>query len=655
MLSHEQYKETIAALNEYTKAYDEGNPIISDKQWDELYFKVVQYENCYGYFDVDSPSNRISYTVVNDLKKVVHSHPMLSLNKTKDYDSIKNWCEKYDNNVVAMAKADGLTCSLTYAYGNLVRAETRGDGKIGEDITHNARVIKSIPNRIEAFKDIDMLSIDGEVVCLYQDFESFKDMYKNPRNFASGSIRLLDANESARRNLSFIAWDIIDSSNKLNCTTFKDKLNILSKVNFIVIPYTTHTTEVSKDVALIQEKAKHLGLPTDGLVYRINDNNIWTQCGYDEYSNKGSIALKLYDETYETRLIDINWTMGRTGVLTPVAYFEPVVIDGTTIQNASLHNISVLKQTLGGLPVYKNQPISVYKANMIIPQIEQVTSRLNSGTEICVPTHCMYCNSVLEHCVSDNNIETIRCTNTNCDALKINKILHFVSKAGLDIPDLSIGTITDLYEGGFIRNYTDLFRLHNRTTELLQRHGYSTKSVTTLLSSIEAARTTSLGKFICALGIPNVGTSVSKKLAAYFKQYNMFRDAVISRSIVINGIGNSICNNIYNFDFTEADALVQNAIIKFKETNSDGGNNMSSSYKLKDMTFCITGKLEHFKNRGELVKLIEDNGGIFVKAVTSTCNYLIMNDDDSTSTKARTARRLGTTIITEREFLNMIK
>ena len=351
----------ITELNKATVAYDKGEPIMSDKEWDDLYFELQSLEKKYGQSLENSPTRKIHFEKVSELKKVKHSHPMLSLDKTKDIDVIKSFFGNQDR--IAMCKMDGLTCSLTYENGKLISAETRGDGIVGEDITHNALVIPSIPNKINYS---ERLVIDGEIICTYNDFENFKDEYKNPRNFASGSIRLLDSKECANRKLTFVAWDVIEGmSGKL----LTENLQELNKLGFNIVPITVSDT-VEVQIDTIKDFAKAFGYPIDGVVFKFNDIEYGKSLGATDHHFKNAIAYKFYDEEYETRLINIHWTMGRTGQICPIAVFEKLDIDGTEVSRASLSNISIMEQTLGKHP-FVGQEIVVTKRNQIIPKIER--------------------------------------------------------------------------------------------------------------------------------------------------------------------------------------------------------------------------------------------------------------------------------------------
>lgn len=357
-MTREEYIAKIKQLNEYTKLYDEGNPAISDEEWDMLYFDCQKFEEETGYVDPASPTSSIQFDVKNNLKKVTHNHPMLSLDKTKDIDVLRKWIKEP---TITMLKMDGLTVSIRYVNGKLVSAETRGDGVIGEDITENIKRLPSVPKTIPTKEET---IIDGEVICKYDDFEQFSDMYKNPRNFASGSIRLDDPNECEKRCLTYVGWDIISSKASL-----KERLETLADLNFIPVCYeVTDVENLEEQQSRLKALAAEKNFPIDGLVYKINDYESYMAKGHDNHSFRGGFAFKFYDALFETELTGITWSVAKTGRITPVATFKPVEIEGTTVQNASLHNLSIMKSVLGEKP-FIGQKIYVYKANMIIPQI----------------------------------------------------------------------------------------------------------------------------------------------------------------------------------------------------------------------------------------------------------------------------------------------
>lgn len=354
----------VSELNRHTELYDKGMPEISDKEWDDMYFELAALEHERGYILPNSPTQKVNYTVVNELQKVKHNHPMLSLDKTKNINEIKSFICNRD--WIAMLKMDGLTCSLMYENGRLVRAETRGDGEVGEDITHNAMVIPSIPKRIPY---TDRLVVDGEIICKLDDFKELDGEYKNVRNIASGSVRLLDSGECAKRKLTFVAWDVIGdcSYGNYDGKTLWSKLCMLMDFNFNVVPFRESELNIEDSIVVLKELADLYKYPIDGLVFKWNNCEEYESAGKTGHHFRGGLAYKMYDELYETKLIDIEWTLGKTGVLTPTAMFEPVVIDGTTVERASLHNVSIMKNIFG--QPYVGQKMYVYKANCIIPSV----------------------------------------------------------------------------------------------------------------------------------------------------------------------------------------------------------------------------------------------------------------------------------------------
>ena len=367
----EQYEWLLNLMKNLQQKYDEGHPIISDFEWDDYYTTLLRLEKELGYVDPESPSQKIHYDVVNELKKVEHNHPMLSLDKTKDIEEIKAFIANYD--WICMAKMDGLTCSLHYRGGRLVRAETRGNGLVGEDITHNAYKIPSIPKTIDSMYDT---VVDGEIICTYNNFEKFSTEFSNPRNFASGSIRLLDSNECAKRGLIFVAWDMINGYDKFNeediwPSTLNGKLEALYHLGFTVVPHFLQEDfeNLEDTIDNLKRIAKTDGYPIDGLVFKYNICRDYDLAGRTEHHFKGGLAYKFYDELYETELVDIEWSMGRTGVLTPVAIYKDIEIEGATCNRASLHNVSVMNELLG--QPFVGQKLWVSRRNMIIPQIEK--------------------------------------------------------------------------------------------------------------------------------------------------------------------------------------------------------------------------------------------------------------------------------------------
>lgn len=635
-------RNLIESLNYYTLKYDEGEPEITDKHWDELYFELKDLEDKYNIHFPDSPTNKINYQVVSELKKVKHNHPMLSLDKTKYKNTFLNYFKSINKNeeVIIMPKLDGLTCSLRYVDGKLVSAETRGNGEEGEDILHNALVISNIPTSI-AYKE--ELIIDGEVICLYSDFKEFESEYKNPRNFAAGSLRLLDSSKCAKRKLSFIAWNVIKGFEEKN--EFLYKLSRLKEYGFSIVPAYKHTTE--KDFLEILDHVTEISknYPIDGIVGRFNNLEFGESLGYTSHHPRSAYCFKFYDDEYETSLIDIEYETSRYGYLTPVAKFEPINTGDSIIEKASLHNLSIMKELLGEHPK-KGQKVYVIKANDIIPQI--VRSEINNKLteEITIPKVCPICGSPTEIVTSENKTKKLSCTNVNCISKVTNHIDHYASKKGMNIKGLSTTTINRLNDWGWLSSIKDIYELKNHRDKWISESGFGEKSVDNILESIEESKNCTLSQFISAISIPLVGVNIAKEIEKNFKTWTEFREAVEDDSFnfyTIDGFGERMNDTIKNFKYNEADYIASH-YLKFKSGDAQVTGNISA-------TFCITGKLKHFKNRDELKSFIEKIGGRVSTSVSSKTNYLINNDINSNSSKNKSAKSLNIPIITEEEFL----
>lgn len=638
----------IDELNRLTKLYDEGHPEVSDKEWDDLYFELVELERKTGEYYKDSPTQRVNYQVVNELKKVEHSHPMLSLDKTKSIDEVKTFIGNKE--YIAMAKMDGLTCSLTYRNGRLIAAETRGNGEIGEDILHNALVIKNIPKKINYQ---DELIVDGEVICTYENFKEFENEYKNPRNFASGSIRLLDSKECEKRNLSFIAWDCIKGLEKYNFLT--NRLIELSELGFTSVPHQANHPDVEFCINLIKDSAKCHSYPIDGIVFKYLDVNEYLAAGRTDHHFKGGLAYKFYDDEYETRLLNIEWTIGRTGQLTPVAIFESIDIDGTECTRASLHNISIMKEQL--YQPYRNEKIWVYKANQIIPQIsnkEWIANEYNPPENTFrIPSTCPICGgeTIIK---KESDSEVLYCGNPQCQGKLINRIDHFCSKKGLDIKGLSKATLEKLMNWNWINTYQDIFLLWQVRDKWIQKPGFGEASVDKILNAIAKVKeNVKLEQVIAAAGIPEIGSRVAKDLAKHYYSWDDFRAE--TNFLQYDGIGEVMNNNLLNFDYDDLNLdYTVNLHLKEGIKNSKDNEINPVTSTITDKVFCITGKVHLFKNRAELQADIENKGGKVVSSMSSKVNYLINNDNTSTTAKNKAAQAAGIPIITEEEYMNLI-
>ena len=641
-------KNLVEELNYHTKLYDQGTPIISDFDWDAMYFELFNLENLTGFYLPDSPTQRINYNVVNDLKKVKHNHPMLSLQKTQSIDEINAFIG--DKEYIIMLKVDGLTCSLGYEDGKLVSAETRGDGEVGEDILHNAMVVKNIPKKI-AYKG--KLTVDGEIICKTHNFKEFENEYKNPRNFASGSIRLLDSKECAKRNLSFIAWDCFADYNFNeygNRTTLSSKIATLGQWGFETTDFTTMGNFSEHNIEFFKDSAKDQGIPIDGLVVKYNDCKYYESLGRTDHHFRGGIAFKFYDETYETELLDIEYTMGRTGVLTPVAIFKTIEIDGCDVSRASMHNISVMRDLLDR--PYQTQKLNIFKANQIIPQIKSAEKHTEKTVYyIDIPKECPVCGGITEVHESVSGTVELLCMNPQCEGKLINRLDHFIGKKGLDIKGLSKATLEKLTDWGWVKSYKDIFHLEEHKIEWSNKSGFGTKSVENILNAIQEGRNCKLDKFIAALGIPLIGSRASKDLANHFGSWTEFINAIDSdfKFYVLPNFGGEMHNALVNFDYTEAINLANNYLVITTDEPT------TASISLEGKTFVVTGKLNKYKNRDELKHHIESLGGKVSGSISGKTDYLINNDVNSTSSKNTSAKKLNIPIISEEEFISLIE
>ena len=642
-------EELIKVLHHHDVLYEAGHPEISDTEYDNLYFELQTLENTYNIYLPNSPTQSIHYELKTELNKVTHNHPMLSLDKTKDMNEVYSFLDGQD--FLSMCKMDGLTCSLRYLNGKLVSAETRGDGYTGEDVLHNVLTIRNVPKRIEYE---DELIVDGEVICTYDDFEQFKKEYQNPRNFASGSIRLLNSEECAKRSLTFVAWDVIKGFDNLDYLS--EKLSRLYALNFTTVPWISGDDRDAKE--FLVNKAKELGYPIDGLVFKFDNIAYGELQGATGHHKKNAIAFKFADDSYFSQLKRIQWTMGRTGVLTPVAIFDPVEIDFTTVERASLHNVSVLRATLGDC-AYVGEPLQIYKANQIIPQIMPVPDeyRYNYGYVISHagvtandnPEWCPYCGHEIYYEQSPDGTIVAKCSNENCSGKIVNVLDYFCSKKALNIMYLSSEILEDLIDFGFITNRADIFKLHEHRSEWAQQDGYGLRGVDRILSSIATARQTTLDRFITSLGINLIGSTVSKELCKIFETYEDFKNACQNgyEFEKLPTFGVAKAEALRNYDFDEADEIYQhleitNPYFTVKEIKQP----------LKNMTIVITGSLNHYPNRDALKDEIMAFGGKVAGAVSKNTTLLINNDITSTSGKNKKALELNIPIISEDDFIS---
>lgn len=643
--NNQTQRQLVDILNKATDAYDAGFPIMSDEEWDELYFQLLKQEEN-GAIYADSPTQTIIYNIQSKLKKAEHNHAMLSLAKTKDLEQLKTFIkenEKLTTNLIIMPKLDGLTCSLLYENGKLIKAETRGDGYIGEDITHNIKVNKTVPQQIN-YKE--RLVVDGEIICTYKNFENFEYTYRNPRNFAAGSIRLLDPKECEKRNLEFIVWEVIEGFDY--CQTLSKKFEKVKGLGFKVITYEKlEIDELEEQIDTVKSESQFLSIPIDGAVIKFDNITASNLAGHTSHHFKNALAYKFYDETYETVLRDIDWTMGRTGVITPVAIVDPIDIDGTLVERASLHNLKIMSDLH---ITHFGQKLEIFKANMIIPQVAAAdTTITNDMKKIEIPNICPICGEPTE-IVEELNSKFLRCTNPDCGGKLINKLDHYCGKKGLDIKGLSKATLSKLADWGWIKDIEDIYNLDEHEDEWIKKPGFGTKSVKNILLAIKESMVCELDSFISALGIKHIGSNVAKEIYKYVDTYEEFRELVDNKFdfTLWEGFGPEKAKSILNFDYTQADKIYYEHGLFLTMTPKKYSTRKTD---LNNLTFCITGKLKNYKNRQELQNELENLGAKVVSSISSKTSYLINNDIESQSAKNKKAKSLSIPIITEDDLI----
>lgn len=639
------------ASDEY---YNKNNSIMSDEEWDEKFTLLKQMEKETGIQFADSPTINVGYIVKSELETVKHTHPMLSLDKTKDINEFENFAKKHPS--VLMWKADGLTCTLKYIDGVLISAETRGDGEKGEDVIHTVKTICNIPHRIPTTEHI--VEIDGEVIICKTEFERINEElkakgmkpYKHVRNLAAGTLRQLNSEIASQRKLEFVAWAGITG---FDSNSHIEILKQIQEMGFTTVMYAMYDEKTFvNDVENFKDSAKSSHIPIDGLVLKYDDIAYGLSLGHTEHHFRHSYVLKFYEDDEKTILRNIEWTMGRTGQLTPTAIFDTVEIDGTAVSRASVHNISICKKLQLGI----GDEITVIKAQEIIPQIRENLTRSNTFE---IPNHCPVCGEPTT-IKKDNDTEVLICTNANCKGKLLSRLTHFVSKPAMNIDGLSEATLQKFIELGWVNNPIDIFDIKEYSDQLKKIDGFGEKSVNKLLINIEESKNISLTNFIVALNIPLIGKTAAKVITKLCKNnIDNFTDKLNTNYdwTQIDGFGEEMKNSIHNW-YNSDDGHIEywnmisccNVITNTEGVDTQGVN----SNVLEGKTFCITGGLNQYKNRDSLIQEIENHGGAVVSGVSKKTTYLINNDKMSTSSKNKKANELNIPILSEVDFIELI-
>ncbi len=624
----------------------EDREIMNNKEYDQLYDELVQLEIETGIVLANSVTRKVGYEVLSNLPKVRHDQPILSLDKTKEVSKLVSFLS--DEEGMLSWKLDGLTLVITYINGELVQAITRGNGEIGEDITSNAKTFANLPLRID-YKE--PMTVRGEAIITYSEFErinehlSDEDKYKNPRNLCSGSVRQLDSQVTAQRNIHFYAFTVVSGGALTDSK--EDQLKWLDNQGFEVVEYKMVTAEsIPETVEWFSEHIRQRDFGSDGLVLTIDSLSRSESLGVTAKFPRHSIAFKWADEIKETKLINIKWNPSRTGSINPIAIFEPVELEGTTVERASVHNVSILQELELGI----GDTIRVYKANMIIPQIAENITKSNT---LEIPEHCPVCEGETRiQMIKD--AKTLYCTNPNCEAKRAKAFVHFVGRDAMNIQGFSEASIEKFIENDFIHDFVDLYHLKDHEEAIKTLGGFGQKSYDRIMKSVENSRNSGLPNFIYALGIEQVGINNAKLICKHF-QYDMEKlmEASEEELVSIEGIGPIIAHSIRSyFDLEENQELVTKLVKEIDFIIPDIQTIEGSP--IADKVFVITGAVTHFKNRKELGQKIEELGGKVVGSVSSKTDYLINNDVQSSSGKNKKAKELGVPIISEEEFMAMI-
>jgi len=638
-------KEKVEILNKAARAYyQEDREIMPNIEYDKLYDELVELEKETGTTLSNSPTIHVGYELLSNLPKERHEKVMLSLDKTKDISTLKDWLDENDG--VLSWKLDGLTIVLTYLGGKLIKAVTRGNGEVGEVITNNAKVFTNIP-LIISYKE--NLILRGEAIIRYSDFEKINNeiedvesKYKNPRNLCSGSVRQLNNKIAAERNVNFFAFSLVKADD-LNFNNSRiSQMKWLKSQGFDVVEFKeVNHSNIEETVDWFAHHITENDFPSDGLVLTYDDISYGESLGSTAKFPRDSIAFKWRDEIKETKLLEIEWSASRTGLINPIAIFEPVELEGTTVSRASVHNLSILDALELGI----GDTINVYKANMIIPQISDNLTR--SGM-IQIPESCPVCGGKTA-IKQESDVKFLYCTNDDCLAKQIKLFNHFVSRDAMNIEGLSEATIEKLIAKGLIKELADIFHVEKYKEEIVEMEGFGEKSFNNLVVSVNKSRKTSTARLLYSLGIPNVGLSNAKIISKNFKHnWDSVENAKYEDLIEIAGIGEIMADNYIKFFNDEKKKIIIYDILKEIEFEAVETSNTEQIFE--NINFVITGSVEEFKNRDELKEIIEERGGKVTGSVSAKTNYLINNDNLSSTSKNKKAKELGISIITENQF-----
>lgn len=647
-------KELIGILNQASYAYyAKDTEIMSNYEYDALYDELVALEEETGMVLSNSPTVSVGYEAVDELPKERHEKPMLSLAKTKSREELRDWLNGKE--ALLSWKLDGLTIVLTYQDGELLKAVTRGNGEIGEVITNNARVFKNIPHKI-AFKG--RLILRGEAVITYSDFEKMnaeisdeEAKYKNPRNLCSGSVRQLNNEITAKRNVRLFAFNLVEAieTDGTPVDFDNDRENqflFLKKQGFDVVEYfRVNQDNIMERIEYFAQTISGYDVPSDGLVLTLCDLAYSASLGRTAKFPRDSIAFKWADETAETTLLEIEWSPSRTGLINPVAIFEPVELEGTTVSRASVHNLSIMEELQLGI----GDRIKVYKANMIIPQIAE---NLTKSGKMTIPQKCPVCGMETK-IRKEIDTKTLVCSNPDCEAKKIKSFTLLVSRDALNIDGLSEATLEKFIAKGFIHSFADIFRLNRFEEEITQMEGFGEKSFQNLVDALEQAKNTTLPRYLYAIGIAGIGVANAKVLCkAFNNDFEKIKSATREEFAEIDGIGEVLADGIVSYFSDEKKA--QNALELYDQLHIEKPEQNDNEQIFAGMTFVITGNVYHYANRNEVKEVIEQRGGKVAGSVSSKTNYLINNDVTSTSGKNKKAKELGIPIISEDDFIAML-